>query len=83
MLVCRTPPMIPRTFNTVAIANPTPAIVLFLNVGVTKKIKNSAYKYQYGDAGWRNSVSNKPPILSLVEPENTVFKSHVAKENVK
>lgn len=75
--------MVPRTFNTVAIANPTPAIVLFLNVGVIKKIKNNAYKYQYGDTGWRNSVSNKPPISSFVALEKTVFRNHVAKENVK
>jgi hypothetical protein len=50
---------------------------------VIKKMTNRAYKYQYGDNGWKNNVSNKPPVLPLIELENPVFKNHVAKENVK
>ena len=52
------------------------------NVVVTKKIKNNAYRYQYGEVGCKSNVSPNPPIWSFTLPENTVFNTHVAVEKV-
>lgn len=54
-----------------------------MNVGVTRKMKNRQYKYQYGEAGFKNNVSNSPPISLFTDSEKKVFNSHVAKLNVK
>ena len=48
-----------------------------------KKTKNKVYRFQYGEVGLKNIVWNRPPISLFVEPEKTVFRSHVANENVK
>ena len=77
------PPKIPKALKVSATLKPINAIVLLLNVGVIKNKKNKAYKYQYGDVGWRNSVSPNPPISLFTDEENKVFKTHVARENVK
>ena len=45
------PPTKMRSFAANATIKPTAAIFTLANVGVTRKIKNSAYKYQYGAVG--------------------------------
>lgn len=40
-----------RSFAANATIKPTIAIFILANVGVTRKIKNNAYKYQYGAVG--------------------------------
>lgn len=77
------PPKIPRALKANAIIKPIIAMLLLRNVGVIKNRKNKAYKYQYGDVGWRNSVSPNPPISLFTDDENKVFKTHVTRENVK
>lgn len=71
-----TPPVKIRTFT--ANATITAAAFTLLKVGVTRKMKNSAYKYQYGAVGCRSSVSPRPPIWSLTLLENIFFSTHVA-----
>lgn len=77
------PPKISRVLKLNAAIMPPTAMDLFRNVGVIKNKKNKAYKYQYGDVGWKNSVSPKPPISVLTDEENKIFKIHVAKEKAK
>ena len=62
---------------------PIIAKLLFLKVGVIKKMKKRAYKYQYGDVGFKNSVSNILPTSLFPAPEKNVLISHVAIVNVK
>lgn len=57
--------------------------VLSFIVGVIRNIKNKMYKYQYSEVGERKSVLPSPLISLLTELANTVFNSHVAKENTK
>lgn len=46
-----TPPVKIRTFAASATINPTLAAFTLLKVGVTRKMKNNAYRYQYGAVG--------------------------------
>ena len=75
---CCTPPVKIRPFAANATTNPTAAAFTLLKVGVTRKMKNNAYRYQYGAVGWKNNVSPRPPIWSLTLLENTFFSTHVA-----
>ena len=71
-----------RSFATAATIKPIIATFILENVGVTTKIKNNAYKYQYGAVGWQNIVSKNPPIWLFTSLENTVFNTHVTLEKV-
>lgn len=47
----RPPPVKNRPFAVNATTNPAAATFTLLKVGVTRKMKNNAYRYQYGAVG--------------------------------
>jgi hypothetical protein len=70
-----------KNLNKRAMLNPK-NILFLLKVGVITKIKNKAYKYQYGEVGFESKVSSKLVSIELLtEPENIFFSNQVAVEN--